>query len=60
MISDCEKGNIDEALARVNDLWEQGYSAVDIVVTIFRVTKTIDGLPEYMKLDFIRVSRVWY
>jgi len=54
MLKDCQKGNVDEALARVNNLWEQGYSAVDIVVTIFRVVKGMEDLPEYTKLEFIR------
>lgn len=57
MMKDCQKGEIDDALARINKLWEQGYSAVDIVVTIFRVVKTMEDLPEYTKLEFIRVSR---
>jgi replication factor C subunit 2/4 len=38
----CLKGDIDGAMEKLNELWEQGYSAVDIVVTIFRVTKTFD------------------
>ncbi|AAW44676.1 hypothetical protein CNBG2300 [Cryptococcus deneoformans B-3501A] len=54
MIKDCQHGKIDEALARVNALWDQGYSAVDIVVTVFRVVKGMEELPEYLKLEFIR------
>jgi replication factor C subunit 2/4 len=38
----CLKGDIDAAMEKLNELWEQGYSAVDIVVTIFRVAKTFD------------------
>lgn len=57
MIKDCQHGKIDEALARVNALWDQGYSAVDIVVTVFRVVKGMEELPEYLKLEFIRVRR---
>lgn len=38
----CLKGDIDGAIEKVNQLWEQGYSAVDIVVTIFRVVKIFD------------------
>jgi len=38
----CLKGDIDTALEKLNDLWTQGYSAVDIVVTVFRVVKTFD------------------
>lgn len=55
MIKHCQKAEIDEALARVDGLWEQGYSAVDIVTTIFRVVKGMEDLPEYTKLEFIRV-----
>jgi replication factor C subunit 2/4 len=57
MVKHCQKGEVDEALARVDNLWEQGYSAVDIVTTIFRVVKGMEDLPEYTKLEFIRVSR---
>ncbi|KAI0040801.1 P-loop containing nucleoside triphosphate hydrolase protein [Auriscalpium vulgare] len=35
-----------------------GHSAVDIIVTIFRVVKTFDELPEYTKLEYIKVCRV--
>lgn len=56
MIKSCQKGEIDPALARIHGLWDQGYAAVDIVTTIFRVVKTMDELPEYMRLEFIRVS----
>ena len=38
----CLKGDVDTAVDKLNDLWTQGYSAVDIVVTIFRVVKTFD------------------
>ena len=58
MIKHCQKGEIDLALARIDSLWDQGYSAVDIVVTIFRVVKGMEELPEYTKLEFIRVSRL--
>ncbi|RXK42423.1 replication factor C subunit 2/4 [Tremella mesenterica] len=54
MIKACQKGEIDDALARINELWDQGYSAVDIVTTVFRVTKGMEELPEVLKLDYIR------
>ncbi|KAF8323126.1 P-loop containing nucleoside triphosphate hydrolase protein [Clavulina sp. PMI_390] len=54
MLRHCEKGEIDEALTTLNGLWDQGYSAVDIVVTIFRVVKQFNDLPEYTKLEFIK------
>lgn len=56
MIKSCQKGEIDPALSRIHALWNQGYAAVDIVTTIFRVVKTMDELPEYARLEFIRVS----
>lgn len=55
IISSCEKGEIDNALEGLGELWTQGYSAVDIVATIFRVTKNNDTMPEYRKLEFIKV-----
>lgn len=43
IIRHCLKGDIDPAMEKLNELWHQGYSAVDIVVTIFRVVKTFDA-----------------
>ena len=42
MIRACMKGDINTAMDRLDELWDQGYSAIDIVVTIFRVVKTFD------------------
>ena len=42
MIRACIKGDIELAMEKLSELWNQGYSAVDIVVTIFRVVKTFD------------------
>lgn len=41
-IRSCIKGDVDAALEKLKELWDQGYSAVDIVVTLFRVVKTFD------------------
>lgn len=54
MISACEKGDIDSAMEALGELWSQGYSAVDIVSTIFRVVKNNESMPEYRKLEFIK------
>ncbi|ELU40509.1 replication factor C subunit 4 [Rhizoctonia solani AG-1 IA] len=54
IIRACQNGDIDSAMSKLNELWHNGYSAVDIVTTLFRVTKTFDDLPEYMKLEFIK------
>ncbi|KAJ9091584.1 replication factor C subunit 4 [Naganishia cerealis] len=42
MLGACQKGDVDTALDGLRGLWDQGYSAVDIVVTIFRVSKTME------------------
>jgi DNA polymerase III delta prime subunit len=42
MIRACLKSDVDQAMEKLSELWNQGYSAVDIVVTIFRVVKTFD------------------
>jgi hypothetical protein len=36
-----------------------GYSAMDIITTLFRVVKTFPDkdMPEFLKLEFIRVSQ---
>jgi replication factor C subunit 2/4 len=56
LIKSCVKGDIDEAMAKLEELWVQGYAAVDIVSTLFRVVKGMDALAEYIKLEFIKVS----
>ena len=42
MIRACLKGDINLAMEKLNELWDNGYSAIDIVVTIFRVVKVFD------------------
>ncbi|KAI0257154.1 P-loop containing nucleoside triphosphate hydrolase protein [Lactifluus subvellereus] len=54
MIRACSKGDIEHSMIKLQELWDQGYSAVDIIVTIFRVVKTFDELPEYTKLEYIK------
>jgi DNA polymerase III delta prime subunit len=47
-------------MEKIQDLWDQGYSAIDVVVTIFRVVKASDKMPEYTKLEFIKVLQHLY
>ncbi|KIY63032.1 P-loop containing nucleoside triphosphate hydrolase protein [Cylindrobasidium torrendii FP15055 ss-10] len=54
MLKACMKNDINTAMDKLNSLWGQGYSAIDIVVTIFRVVKTFDEIPEYTKLEFMK------
>ncbi|KAJ2852237.1 replication factor C subunit 4 [Coemansia brasiliensis] len=55
MLASCCKGEVDDAVAAISHLWKQGYSAVDIITSIFRVVKIDDTLlDEDKKLAFIR------
>jgi replication factor C subunit 2/4 len=56
MLQACRQGDADVALRGLEELWQQGYSAVDIITTVFRVTKQLDDLDEYLKLEFIKVG----
>jgi len=51
----CQESDIDTAMDKIRELWDEGYSAIDVVVTIFRVVKASDKMPEYTKLEFIKV-----
>lgn len=67
MIRACLKGDINVAMEKLTELWDQGYSAVDIVVTIFRVVKTFDEWVSFclwfwvdfifwlLRLDFLNI-----
>ena len=55
MIKACYEGKVDIALEKLDELWDKGYSAVDVISTMFRVTKTVDTLSEHSKLEFIKV-----
>jgi replication factor C subunit 2/4 len=48
------EGNIDEAYKGLKQLSDLGYSASDIITTLFRVVKNFD-MAEYLKLEYIRV-----
>ena len=48
------KGDIDTALRLLDDLWNKGYSAIDIVTLTFRVAKTLPGISELKRLDIIK------
>ncbi|KAL2621945.1 hypothetical protein R1flu_002150 [Riccia fluitans] len=47
------EGNIDEAYRGMKQLTDMGYSASDIITTLFRLVKNYD-MAEYLKLEFIR------
>ncbi|ORX80990.1 putative RFC4-DNA replication factor C, 37 kDa subunit [Basidiobolus meristosporus CBS 931.73] len=54
IIENCLQCHVDEALAALKELWHQGYSSIDIITTLFRVVKNFQGMPEFMKLEFIK------
>ena len=55
MLGHCAKSDLDPAYKIVKSLWNKGYSAEDIITNVFRVCKTHNDLPEYIKLEFIKV-----
>ncbi|KAK9470872.1 P-loop containing nucleoside triphosphate hydrolase protein [Dipodascopsis tothii] len=54
MVKACQEGKIEAALETLRTLWDKGYSAVDVVSTMFRVVKTMDSLNEFVKMEYIK------
>ncbi|MCJ1356590.1 MAG: replication factor C subunit 4 [Icmadophila ericetorum] len=54
MIKACWESKPEAALDILSELWNLGYSSHDIISTMFRVTKTVPGLSEHARLEFIR------
>ena len=40
----------------MTELWNLGYSATDIITTLFRVVRNLD-MQEYLKLEYIKVGQ---
>ncbi|KAJ3154608.1 replication factor C subunit 4 [Geranomyces variabilis] len=53
IITACLKTNVDEALDKIRALWQQGFSSLDIIGTLFRVVKSFE-MPEFTKLEYIK------
>lgn len=53
VIVKCTEGDIIGAHAVVRSLWDQGYSCMDIIGTLFKVCKAAD-IPEALKLEYIK------
>jgi len=53
ILNHCREARLDDAYEIAKALFQQGYSAMDIIGTAFRVCKTAE-MPEYLKLEFIR------
>ena len=54
MLKACWETKIEQAVEGLQELWDLGYSCHDIISTMFRVTKTMPGLSEHSRLEFIR------
>jgi len=53
MIDQCCKGQLNKAIQTMQGLWYNGYAAIDIVTTLFRVLKNVD-LDDSIKLLYIK------
>jgi replication factor C subunit 2/4 len=58
LIEACATTDFNVAHKHLQFLWFSGYSAVDIVGTLFRVAKN-QQMDEYKKLEFLRVCN-WF
>ncbi|KAI8066788.1 P-loop containing nucleoside triphosphate hydrolase protein [Gongronella butleri] len=54
ILENCAQGNVRDALNLIRELYGKGYSALDIVTTMFRVTKSYDELGDGLQLDFLK------
>jgi replication factor C subunit 2/4 len=54
MLLACREGRVKDALDAMKGLWDLGYSALDLVTTVFKVVKAQD-MPEQLKLDMVQV-----
>ncbi len=55
MLMLATEGKIDESLDVLKQLWDKGYSAIDIITVSFRVMKTMYKLSEEKRLEVIRL-----
>eukprot|EP01156_Anaeramoeba_ignava_P014818 Anaeramoba_ignava/a610467_13.p1 GENE.a610467_13~~a610467_13.p1 ORF type:complete len:234 (-),score=77.15 a610467_13:154-855(-) len=51
---ECSNGNIKEAQKLLVSLWNEGYSATDIINTMFRVSRKLE-IDEQILLEFLRI-----
>lgn len=54
IIEACMQTQVDGAVTKIAALWHQGFSALDIIGTLFKVVK-IHEMGEYLKLEYIKV-----
>jgi replication factor C subunit 2/4 len=54
IIEFCSQGDTRNAVDKMHSLYKSGYSASDIIGTVFRVVKAHSTLPEALKLEYLR------
>ena len=54
IINSCLHGDTNVAVKEMTALWNTGYSCSDIIGTIFKVVKAHIGIPEAMKLEYLK------
>jgi replication factor C subunit 2/4 len=54
IITHCHKGDTKSAVDTMQKLYRSGYSASDIIGTVFKVVKARADLPEALKLEYLR------
>lgn len=54
IIDCCKAGNTKGAVDQMTALYRTGYSASDIIGTVFKVVKAHPDLPEGLKLEYLR------
>jgi replication factor C subunit 2/4 len=54
VVTSCSRGDTKAAVDRLRELFQRGYSASDVIGTIFKVTKSLESLPEPLKLEYLR------
>lgn len=54
IVSQCAGGQLEDAAAALSSLSDVGYSAMDIITTLFKVTRGQEALSEYVKLEYLR------
>lgn len=54
VLTECSKKQLNTALDELQGLCASGYSAIDLVTTMFRVSKTLESLKERTRLLFLK------
>lgn len=54
IINSCLNGDTNNAVKEMTALWNTGYSCSDIIGTVFKVVKAHLGIPEAMKLEYLK------